>query len=262
MSEEEFSFKVDCPPDKISATAFGLATETFVQILSKANAGNWRISEVKLASVDLAARPLVKDSDVVESLDVLKRLINIPLLMHKDKQDIEEFKTILDKASRLVNETGADIVMAADGNESRFTAEVLSEAQAILIKVSRCSFGNVTGKIDKLILQRSNRSIGLIDDITSLRVNVDFGIELDTKVQTLTPGTAVTVKGFIRTNADQTLHMNAEDIVKVKERHHALVTADDLVNAMPIKLSDGQTSTSLIRVMRDEGNIMHLGDDD
>ena len=258
MNRRSFVFKVDCPPERITAQAFGLATDTFVQILAKADARDWPVTQVRIASVDLVASPFVTDPKSDESFAVIDRLLALAgEPMAADRQEVEEFKHILDRMSGVINATGADIALSTGEGESIFDALVLNEAQSTLRKAARRSFGHVTGRIDKMVLQQAhgNRTLGLLDELTGLRVSVDFNPTLDAVVSTLTPGTQVDVKGFIRTNADRSLHLDAEEIVKVVGRHHEPVTSDDLEGLFDVRLPSGADSVSLIRALRDADGI-------
>jgi hypothetical protein len=257
MERNGFLFKVDCPTEKVTAEMFGLASDAFVQILAKANAKNWRISEVRLASVNLVASPLVLDSKAEESFEMLDRLMAIPAKALLSKPEIEEFSSIINKMSALANASGSDVIMSVGLKESRFTSAVLNQAELTLRKAAKRTFGHVVGRIDKLILQpqRGNRSIGLINQSTGQRVNIAFGAELDSTVTTLNPGRVVEAAGFLRVNDDKSLHLDAESIECIEEHPRVPVTADDLEGLLGTPLPHDITSVDIIRNLRaEQGN--------
>ena len=250
MGVTKFSFKVACPPDRITAKAFSLATETFTRILSKANADSWLITEARIASVDLTARPSVADAAASESVHVMERIATLSSPAGPDQGTVGEFKQIIDNFSVLTNETGADLVMVVNDRESVFTSDILDGCQRLLKKASRRSFGHVTGKVDRLILQQSHRSMGLVDKNSGLRIKVSFTSKLDSSVSKLNLGAEIDVKGFIRRNSDGSLSMEAEDIIRIVDRHRPLVTADDLEGVLRIQLSDNMDSAAIVASMR------------
>jgi hypothetical protein len=264
LSARTFIFKVDCPPERVTALAFGLATDTFVQILTKAEAKNWPVHETKIASVHLSARPVVMDDAATTSFGIIDRLAALTTTKDLSRDEVIEFKPILDKMSSVVNNTNADVILSTGSTESRFTAELLNEAESIARKASRRSFGHVTGTIDKLVLQpdKGNRSIGLVDHLTGLRVTAVFDGALDRSVNALHTGSVVDIKGFIRSNSDKSLHLDAEDIEKIKKRHHQPVNSDDLEGILDIELPDGLNSVNIIRTLRDgDASPARKGDD-
>lgn len=72
MGVPHFSFEVNCPPEKVTARAFNLAAEAFSQLLSKAEADDWIVTEARIASVHMTAEPLVYDSLANRSLQVMR----------------------------------------------------------------------------------------------------------------------------------------------------------------------------------------------
>ena len=259
------AFKVVCPADGVAAAECGCAAVTFTEILSKAAARNWNVTKAEIASVSLVAAPLVDDEEAGKSFHGINRLMRIASSPSIDRSDAEEFHPVFEKMSRVVNDTGGDLILSTGDSEGRFTADLLNEAENILRKASHRSFGHVTGTIDKLILQpgHGNRSIGLVDNLTGMRTNIVFPETLDGIVTTLTPGTIIDAKGFISRNTDKDVRLVAEDIVKVVRKHHPLVTAQDLEGVFNARIPKDMDSVALVRRLREEQkDVAHLSGDD
>lgn len=253
MDVPHFSFEVNCPPEKVTARAFNLAAEAFSQLLSQAEADDWIVTEARIASVHMTAEPLVYDSLANRSLQVMRSFAGMASSAEPNQVALITFKRVIENSNALVHETQSDLILNIDGQISILGQQLLENLERLLKKAARRSFGRIQGKIDKLILQRNHRSIGLVDKSSGRRVKVTFPSDLDGVVSTLNPGRLIEVTGFIRLDADDCLSMDAEGIQTIQKKHRAPVTADDLVNTIKIQLPSGVNSVSIIDSLRSCG---------
>ena len=117
MLQRFFSFKVDGPADRVTAAAFGDAAVTFTEILSNAAARNWNVTKAEIASVSIVAAPLVDDEEAGKSFHVINRLMRIASSPSIDRSDAEEFHLVFEKMSRVVNDTGDDLILSTGDSE-------------------------------------------------------------------------------------------------------------------------------------------------
>ncbi|MCO6558537.1 MAG: hypothetical protein J6575_03760 [Bifidobacterium sp.] len=257
MESSRFSFSLECAPELVSVKAFSDAAKVFEQMLDAAQASDWRMADARLASIDFAASPVVEDDNSRESAEVLDRITSLASTDLHSSEDVEDFQGIIDRMTHIVSRTGSTLKLGIGEHEGSFSPEVVSglqdEVRAITIKAARRSFGHVNGVVDKIILQPTHRSLGLVDRVTDQRIEVRFGHELDADVKALTPGTEVDVRGFVRSpeGLGKPSEIDAEDIAPVENRHHPLVTAKDLEGILAMDLPAGVDSVSIIRDLRD-----------
>lgn len=256
MASEMFSFDIDCQPSAVSIKVFNEAVDAFTQMLAAADASNWQVSEARIASVHLTARPVVIDADAKKSVQALKRFSGLAGVGEHDKRSLRGFQAPLKKVSEVVQATGGTVTLSAGGESGTFTPEIVTslndEVEAMLARARRRSFGHIEGVVDKIVLQQNHRSLGVVDEITKKRVQVAFDSRLDEQVRKITPKSVVDIKGFILSPEGFPMSIKAEDIRLVPDRHRALVTAKDLEGIFSIQLPEGEDSVSLVRCMRDE----------
>ncbi|WP_033494388.1 hypothetical protein [Bifidobacterium biavatii] len=117
--------------------------------------------------------------------------------------------------------------------------------------ISCRSFGHVRGNVDKIILQTTHRTLGLIDRVTQSRIDVRFGPELDSIVKQIQMGMEVDTRGFIRANDSELPSMDAEELMIIREGHRPLVTAEDLEGTIGLDSTGGFGSVDFASALRD-----------
>ena len=182
----EFGFRLDCAQDEVTPKALKRSVETFLKMLEEADAQDWRISNLGLHSVDLAAQPLVDDEEADASLAALEKMVALATRENVRPSDVEGVEKSIVCIRDLIKDFGYPVTLVIDKRKSTFTAETMNRISPLLTPRERVSFGHVRGIVDKLILQKNHRSIGLVDEVTSQRMEVRFPSELDAEVQGLT----------------------------------------------------------------------------
>ncbi|KAB7790342.1 hypothetical protein [Bifidobacterium leontopitheci] len=251
MSDEGFSFKLDCAPDVVTPKALGQAVSAFNKMLAVANASDWRISRMELHSIDLAAEPAVVDEAAERSFATLGVIVRLAANDTVSREEISRFSGVLSPLNDLVKETKADVTVASRGVEGTFTPATLTSLTRLLIRGARRSFGHVRGNVDKIILQSKHRTLGLIDRVTQSRIDVRFGPELDSIVKQIQMGMEIDVRGFIRANDGELLSMDAEELIIISTEHHPLVTAEDLEGTIGLDCTAGLGSVDFVSALRD-----------
>ncbi|MBW3079022.1 MULTISPECIES: hypothetical protein [Bifidobacterium] len=251
MDDEDFSFKLDCAPDAVTPKALGQAVSVFNKMLAVANASDWRISRMELHSIDLAAEPVVVDEATERSFATLGVIARLAASDTVSREKISRFSGVLSSLNDLAKETGADVTIASRGVAGTFTPATLTDLNRLLIRGARRSFGHVRGNVDKIILQTTHRTLGLIDRVTQSRIDVRFGPELDSIVKQIQMGMEVDARGFVRANDGELLSMDAEELIIVRGEHHPLVTAEDLEGTIGLDCTGGLGSVDFVSALRD-----------
>lgn len=266
MASNMFSFSLDCPPSSVSVEVFNDAVEAFTQMLKIADASDWKVLDASIASVHLTARPVTDDNEVNESFKTLEDMSELANSGEHDMNSLQNFHPIIKLFSNMIQSAGGNLIIDVCGKKHTFTKtnteELIKEAERIIARSRRKSFGHIEGKVDKIVLQRTHRGLGVVDLVTKRRVEVKFDSHLDAQVRNMTPGSVVDVKGFILSPDGFPEEIQADDIRLVKEQHHSLVSAKDLEAIFPIRLQEGQDSVSIIRNLRNaSGQFEGLNND-
>lgn len=260
MISKVFSFGINCETSAISVDVFNDAVGAFSKMLVAADASDWQVSEVRIASVHLTAMPKTEDEKTQHSFRTLKGFLGLAHIDKPDKKSLLLFQPALKKISQIVKTTGASVTVSVSDKEKEFTQDMIvslnSEAEMILAEAQRESFGHVEGKVDKIILQPKHRILGIVDGFTGARVQVTFESSLDKQVEKVTPGSVIDVKGFIRSPDGFPESIQADDIQLKKDEHHDLVTAKDLEGLFAIQLPKGENSVGIVRDIRDRDGIV------
>lgn len=130
------------------------------------------------------------------------------------------------------------------------TAETLSRVDCLLDFNTVRSFGHVRGVVDKVILQRTHRTLGLVDQVTESRVNVRFGPLLDRRVVELHVGTLVDVAGFIRSRRGRLLHVEALEVSSAEQGDGRRAYAGDLEDLLDPGFMGGAGPVESVRRVR------------
>ena len=164
--------------------------------------------------------------------------------------------------SDLAKETNANITVSSHEAEGTFTPGVLTGINRLLIRGSRRSFGHVRGMVDKVILQRTHRTLGLVDHVTRSRVDVRFGPELDPIVKRIQVGMEVDARGFVRADDGELVSVDAEDLEIIADGHRAPATAEDLEGIISLDFTGALGSVDFVSTLRethDHGTTMGGG---
>lgn len=247
----EFGFKLNCAEDAVTPKALKRSVETFLKMLEEVGAQDWRISNLGLHSVDIAATPLVNDEEAKKSFAILSRvsaLANKKDLCSSDMQGIEKPVVCI---LALFKEFGFPITLVVEGTEGTFTSESMNQLSELLEKREIVSFGHVCGVVDKLILQERRREIGLIDKNTSKRINVRFTKELDHEVQGLTVGMTIDAAGLILRSKER---IDAERIRVINETDSQTTRVSELEGILDLNFTEGMSSVDFVSTLRDCSN--------
>lgn len=251
MGDRDFRFKLDCAPQDVTPKALSQAVSAFARILSAADASDWRISRMELHSIDLAAKPVVVDERTERSFATLD---TITLLATRDDVSRDEafrFSGVFSALSDLAKETNVNITVSSHEAEGTFTPGVLTGINRLLIRGSRRSFGHVRGMVDKVILQRTHRTLGLVDHVTRSRADVRFGPELDPIVKRIQVGMEVDARGFVRADDGELVSMDAEDLEIIADGHRAPATAEDLEGIISLDFTGALGSVDFVSTLRE-----------
>ncbi|MCI2186343.1 hypothetical protein [Bifidobacterium tibiigranuli] len=255
MSDGDFKFKLDCAQDAVTPKALNQAVSAFTKMLAEADASDWRISRLELHSIELAAKPVVVDEAVQRSFDALDTFARLAarLAARGDvrREEVSRFSGSFSALSDLAKETGADIIVSSQKAEGTFTPAVLTNINRLLIRSARRSFGHVRGIVDKVILQPTHRTLGLVDRITQSRVDVRFGPSLDSVVKRIQIGMEVDAKGFVRADDGELLSVEAQELEIVNAERRPLTTAEDLEGLIGLDFTGGLNSVDFISALRD-----------
>lgn len=265
MSTNDFRLKLDCAQDAVTPRALVQSVTVFAKMLAEAEASDWRISDMELHSVELAATPTTMNEAAERSFATLDAIVRLSVRDGVSRDEVPRFSSILSSLNDLSQETGADVIVSSRNVKGTFTPEGLSDdIKKLLIRGARRSFGHVRGKVDKVILQPRHRAIGLIDRVTQSRVDVKFSSELDNMIPRIHVGMEIDVRGFIRTNNSALLSMDAEALDIIETGHHSPVTAEDLKGILDSGFTGGLSSVDFASALRDaaESDGMTTGEND
>ena len=237
MGDRDFRFKLDCAPRDVTPKALSQAVSAFARILSAADASDWLISRMELHSIDLAAKPVVVDERTERSFATLDEAFR--------------FSGVFSALSDLAKETNANITVSSHEAEGTFTPGVLTGINRLLIRGSRRSFGHVRGMVDKVILQRTHRTLGLVDHVTRSRVDVRFGPELDPIVKRIPVGLEVDARGLVRADDGELVSVDAEDLEIIADGHRAPATAEDLEGIISLDFTGALGSVDFVSTLRE-----------
>lgn len=251
MSDGDFKFKLDCAQDAVTPKALNQAVSAFTKMLAEADASDWRISRLELHSIELAAKPVVVDEAVQRSFDALDTFARLAARGDVRREEVSRFSGSFSALSDLAKETGADIIVSSQKAEGTFTPAVLTNINRLLIRSARRSFGHVRGIVDKVILQPTHRTLGLVDRITQSRVDVRFGPSLDSVVKRIQIGMEVDAKGFVRADDGELLSVEAQELEIVNAERRPLTTAEDLEGLIGLDFTGGLNSVDFISALRD-----------
>lgn len=254
MSSDDFRFELDCARERVTPRTLNQAVSVFSKVLSAADASDWRVSSVELHSIALVARPTVVDENAERAFGALNDFANMATRVTENdanREEISRFGGIWSPMSDLIKETGADITVVSRDVEGVFTPVLMANVSRLLVRSARRSFGHVRGRVDKIILQPTHRTLGLVDCVTQNRVDAKFGTELDPVVQQIQMGMEVDIRGFARVSDGVLLSMEAEEIEITPARHHALVTAENLEGTIGMDFTGGLGSVDFVSALRD-----------
>ena len=251
MGDRDFRFKLDCAPRDVTPKALSQAVSAFARILSAADAPDWRISRMELHRIDLAAKPVVVDERTERSFATLDTITRLATRDDVSRDEAFRFSGIFSALSDLAKETNANITVSSHEAEGTFTPGVLTGINRLLIRGSRRSFGHVRGMVDKVILQRTHRTLGLVDHVTRSRVDVRFGPELDPIVKRIQVGMEVDARGFVRADDGELVSVDAEDLEIIADGHRAPATAEDLEGIISLDFTGALGSVDFVSTLRE-----------
>lgn len=251
MTMAEFGFKLNCAEDAVTPKALKRSVETFLKMLEEVGAQDWRISNLGLHSVDIAATPIVNDEDAKKSFAILSRVAALAKKNDLHSSDMQGIEKPVVCIVTLFKELVFPITLVINGAESTFTSESINQLSKLLEKREMVSFGHVCGIVDKLILQERHRSIGLIDEATSQRIDVRFTKELDHDVQGLTVGMTIDAVGLIQRSRDR---INAERIRVIAQADSRTARIDELEGILDLNFTGGMSSVDFVSALRDCSN--------
>lgn len=246
----EFGFRLDCAQDEVTPKALKQSVETFLKMLEEADAQDWRISNLGLHSVDLAAKPLENDEKAEASFAVLGKMVALASRKDVQPSDVVGVEKSVICIRDLIKDYDCPVTLIIGKKKSTFTPETMNRISPLLVPRERVSFGHVRGVVDKLILQKNHRSIGLVDEITSQRMEVRFSSELDAEVQGLTVGVTIDAVGLIR-RAGAKGRVDAEKIRVIEKVHLKPVGAKDLEGILDLDFTGGLGSVEFVSALRD-----------
>lgn len=105
--------------------------------------------------------------------------------------------------------------------------------------------------VDKVILQRTHRTLGLVDHVTRSRVDVRFGPELDPIVKRIQVGMEVDARGFVRADDGELVSVDAEDLEIIADGHRAPATAEDLEGIISLDFTGALGSVDFVSTLRE-----------
>ena len=251
MDDRDFRFKLDCAPQDVTPKALSKAVSTFARMLSAADAPDWRISHMELHSIDLAAKPVVVDERTERSFATLDTITRLATRNDVSRDEAFRFSGVLSALSDLAKETNANITVSSNEAEGTFTPGILTGINRLLLRGSRRSFGHVCGTVDKVILQATHRTLGLVDHVTQSRVDVKFGPELDPIVKRIQVGMEVDARGFVRAANGEPVSVDADDLKIIAGDHRPPVTAEDLEGIISLDFTGGLGSIDFASALRE-----------
>lgn len=245
---EAFDLRVNCPPDFVTIEQVDEAVKTFKKLLGCAKASNWRISNLGIHSISMAATPTIDDEKTAESSEILHDLATLP--SHEDDiRKLEIYANELASIDNLMQHTGADISISMGSTGGLFTPSFMTRVNGVLAHGVRNTFGHARGTVDKVILQRNKRILGMVDDVRGERFDISFGKDMDTVVQKIQVGMTIDARGLIQRD-NKPAKMRAEDINVIQEEHHIPVTAADLMGIAPFDFTGGLGSVGYVSALR------------
>lgn len=252
MGGDDFRFRLDCAQDAVTVRTLGQAVSIFNRMLVAADASDWRISDMELHSIVFAAKPVMLDERAERSFAALNVMTRLSMRDDVSRDAVSRFSGVLTSMNDLSKETGADIIISSRDVEGIFTPASLTGLNRLLVRSARRSFGHVRGKVDKIILQPTHRTVGLVDRVTQNRVDVKFGVGLDSVVQRIQMGMEVDIRGFARISDGELLSMEAEEITIMPTECHATVTAENLEGTIGLDFTGGLGSVDFVSALRDD----------
>lgn len=256
--DTRFVFRVDCAHDAVTPKALKRSVETFMKMLESADAQDWRISELGLHSIDLAACPVVNDERAMESVSRLERISALAAKESPAPSDVEGVADVVVCIRDLIRDCNCPITLVVADTANTFTSETMDKLSPLLDQSGRTSFGHVRGIVDKVILQERHRSLGLVDAVTTQRVDVRFAKNLDAVVRGINVGATVDAMGWVQ-RARRIV--TAEDIRIVTEEHGEPVMVSDLEGILNPDFTGGMGSVDFVSSLRDSrlDEDMHIG---
>lgn len=224
------NFKLGCPADAVTIDGLSDTLKTFKKLLVAAKAADWRIRDVGIHSVAVAAEPVVADEETDKSLRTVRDVVGA--VESRDVARMLDYREEVESIIALSAKYSSPVEFGAGGDHTTMTVEDAKKISEMLKRSGRPSYGRVRGIVYRLMIEPGHRSIGLYDDVTGEKVGVAFAEELDDAVKQLRIGAHVSIKGFKRTHEGKIIgKVRAEEIRQLPPRRHAMVSAAVLASA-------------------------------
>lgn len=248
---DSIRFKLDCPADAVTIDGLSDALKTFKKILSSAMATGWRISDVGIHSVAIAAAPVVEDEKTDESLKIVRNVVSA--VESRDVDLILNYREEVESVIELSAKYAAPVEFGTGDAHVTMTVEDARKISEMLKRSGRLSYGRVKGTVYRLMIEPGRRSIGLFDDATGKKVGVVFTEELDDAVKQLRIGMHVSIRGSKRTHEGEIIgKVRAEEIRQTPPRQHVMVKAADLAEIADFDLTFGLGSVAYVNELRED----------
>lgn len=226
--EPTFKISVAGQIDKISPETMAEAFSAFVALLATPNSGiNWRMTQLSLDSLTMAATPIRSANDVNQAeINEKFKELTYGLKCNEEGNKALLPRELSDPFERIGNLTTApgveSITATVDGQTFAFTPPPKDTFQSF----PETSIGSVTGKIDR-INTREGYEFGLIDEAERRPVKVRFKEFKLENIKSLM-GKRVRVRGELTRN--QQGHKESLQMWRIEEieDHDDLPTFDDL----------------------------------
>lgn len=245
------NFKLGCPADAVTIDGLSDTLKTFKKLLVAAKAADWRIRDVGIHSVAVAAEPVVADEETDKSLRTVRDVVGA--VESRDVARMLDYREEVESIIALSAKYSSPVEFGAGGDHTTMTVEDAKKISEMLKRSGRPSYGRVRGIVYRLMIEPGHRSIGLYDDVTGEKVGVAFAEELDDAVKQLRIGAHVSIKGFKRTHEGKIIgKVRAEEIRQLPPRRHAMVSAADLSDIAGFDFTFGLGSVAYVDGLREE----------
>lgn len=249
----ELRFRVRVKSDFVDTQVLQRSIASFAGLASATGLGRWVVSDLRLSSVTVSARPIDR-TDIEVEADFLRLMEGLSALAEVAEAPAGWDDELLESVAALEQVTSHHAVEGIDitlGDRPAISIHPATprNAQRVLQEGST-SYGTVTGIVDRFLSRDSRREFGLVDEATGNKVTVRFDKDVEDDAKSWI-GRRLTAWGMLRRTPGgkkKELRMEGFSLVPQPES----LDVDKVVGALGAEWTGGLTSVDWIRGQRAE----------
>lgn len=251
--KNELRFHVRVAPELIDVNVLTRSIGAFAALVNAAGSGRWVVSDLRLASVTAAARPVaLSDAEVDVEFERLASglltLVDGPATPPGWDDDLMQSVADLHSVLDTHGVEGLELTFGDRAPIGVDTAAVLNAKSAL--DARPLTLGAVTGKVDRFLSRDSRRELGLVDEATGDKVTVRFSRDWEDEAPTWI-GRRVTAWGMLRRTAHgrkKELQMEGIEVAPALET----TSVADVLGILGADWTGGMSSVEWVRGQRGE----------